>query len=322
MNAALTQNTNLHLLLLVSVLVAAGCSGKEEQAAEPEDGTQLGLTEAQAEEVLATVGDREITVGEFAERLASQSPYLRARFESPERRREFLDNYIRFELLVLEAKRRGYEDRPEIKRARRQAMVQQFIKTEVDAKLQLSDVSQADMKAYYEAHKGEYDRPAQVRASQIVVKDKKTAERLLKKATAKRDLPEFRKLAREYSQDEATAAGGGDLQFFAAEGGDGPPPQIRKVAFSLRRTGNVYSKLVKTDAGYHIVALTGKRPQLTRTFEQAKRSIRHKLLKEKKDAAMEALLAKLRSEIKVEVDTEALKEIKVEAPGSSGAGGS
>ena len=74
------------------------------------------------------MGDRTITVGDLADRLASQSPYLRARFESPERRKEFLDNLVRFELLVYEAKRRGYGDRPEIIRARRNAMIQELVR--------------------------------------------------------------------------------------------------------------------------------------------------------------------------------------------------
>ena len=63
-----------------------------------------------------------------------------------------------------------------------------------------------------------------------------------------------------------------------------------------------------------MLILTGKRPELKRTFEQAKRSIRHKLLREKKDAAMAALLERLRGEITVEVDEEALEAIKVEVP--------
>jgi hypothetical protein len=54
-----------------------------------------------------------------------------------------------------------------------------------------------------------------------------------------------------------------------------------------------------------------------RTYEQAKRAIRHKLVRQKKDAAMEALTERLRNEIKIEVDYDALKEVKVEIPTSA-----
>ena len=116
-------------VIIVLAVAAASCSKEAgETPAIEDEWPQHGLTELQANEVLAKVGDRTITVGELADRLSSQSPYLRARFESPERRKEFLDNLIRFELLVFEANRRGYADKPEIKRARRNAMIQQLIK--------------------------------------------------------------------------------------------------------------------------------------------------------------------------------------------------
>ncbi|HEY2736708.1 MAG TPA: peptidyl-prolyl cis-trans isomerase, partial [Polyangiales bacterium] len=59
-----------------------------------------GLTPEQSAQVLVKVGDTKITLGEFAERLGNQLPYLRARYHSPERRREFLENMVRFELLA------------------------------------------------------------------------------------------------------------------------------------------------------------------------------------------------------------------------------
>ena len=143
---------------------------------------------------------------------------------------------------------------------------------------------------------------------------KKAADQMLKRALDKKDVKTFREMAKRHSEDAATAESGGDLHFFAAEGGEGPAPAIRKAVFSLKKTGDVYKKPVQLEDGYHLLILTGKRPELKRTFEQAKRSIRHKLLREKKDAAMAALLERLRGEITVEVDEEALEAIKVEVP--------
>ncbi len=78
--------------IIVLAITVASCSKKAEETPAEAEWPQNGLTEAQASEVLAKVGDRTITVGELADQLASQSPYLRARFESPARRKEFLDN--------------------------------------------------------------------------------------------------------------------------------------------------------------------------------------------------------------------------------------
>jgi peptidyl-prolyl cis-trans isomerase C len=301
-------------IIIVLAVAAASCSKKAEETPAIEDEwPQHGLTEAQANEVLAKVGDRTITVGELADRLASQSPYLRARFESPERRKEFLDNLVRFELLVYEAKRRGYADKQEIKRARRSAMIQQLVKKEVDEPLEALEITDEEIKAIYDANPLEFDRPAQVRASEIFIKDRAAAKALL--ASAKEtDLAGFRKLAREESENEKTKSSGGDLHFFEASGEGDPPAAIRKAAFSLHKVGTVYPELVEEGDGYHIIMLTGKRAGVTRTYEQAKRAIRHKLTREKKDAAMEALTERLRKEIAVEVDYDALNSIEVDMP--------
>ena len=295
----------------LSGLIEAGCSKQAEDTPVAEEAwPQNGLTKAQASEVLAKVGDRTITVGEFADRLASQSPYLRARFESPERRKEFLDNLIRFELLVYEAKRRGYEDKPEIKRARRNAMIQQMVKQEIDAPLEGAEIADEEIKAIYDANPDEYNRPAQVRASHIFIEDRARAQKLLAQAK-KADLAGFRKMAREQSQDEKTKSSGGDLQFFTADEEGSPPKAIRDAAFTIAKVGVVYPDLVEEGGGYHIIMLTGKRAPLTRTYEQAKRAIRHKLNRERKNAAVAALTERLREDIDVEIDYEALKAIEI-----------
>jgi peptidyl-prolyl cis-trans isomerase C len=301
-------------VIIVLAVSAASCSKKAEEAPVVEDEwPKNGLTEAQANEVLAKVGDRTITVGDFADRLASQSPYLRARFESPERRKEFLDNLVRFELLVYEAKRLGYGEEPAIVRARRSAMIQQMVKKEVDEPLEGLKITDEEVQAVYDANPLEFDRPGQVRASDIFIEDRARANELLVRAK-KADLAGFRRLAREESDDEKTKANGGDLHFFEATGEGDPPAAIREAAFSLKTVGTVYPKLIESGNGFHIIMLTGKRPALKRTYEQAKRAIRHRLTRERKDAAMEALTKRLREDVEVQVDYAALESIKVGDP--------
>lgn len=303
----------LIVLAVVATIGSGGCSKKTEDTPAQEEWPKHGLTEAQANEVLAKVGDRTITVGEFADRLASQSPYLRARFESPERRKEFLDNLVRFELLVYEAERRGYADKPEITRARRTAMIQQLVKKEVDEPLGALEITDEEVQAVYDANPTEFDRPAKVRASHIFIKDHGRALKVMAKAK-KADLAGFGKLAREESEDDKTKSNGGDLQFFEADAEGQPPAAIRDAVFSLDKVGAVYPELVEEGDGYHIIMLTGKRAALKRTYEQAKRAIRHKLARERKDAAMKALTERLRKEVEVEVDYEALKDVEVNVP--------
>lgn len=299
-----------HTAIAALALTAVACSKQTEQAPSEGEVHKHGLSEEQANAVLVKVGDRTITVGELADRLASQSPYLQARFESPERRREFLDNLVKYELLVYEAKRRGYADDPEVVTARRNIMIQELIKQEIDEPLENDDITDEEVQAAYDANPTEFDRPAQVRASHIFIKNRAKAAEVLKRAK-KADRATFTKLARDESEDETTKADGGDLRFFTEEA-EKPPKAVREAAFSMNQVGSVYPQLIQDGGGYHIVMLTGKRAELKRTYEQAKRAIRHKLSRERKEAAMEALEQRLRKEVEVEVDHDALEHVKID----------
>jgi parvulin-like peptidyl-prolyl isomerase len=192
-------------------------------------------------------------------------------------------------------------------------MIQQLIKKEVDEPLEALEITDEEIKAIYDANPLEFDRAARVRASDIFIKDRAAAKALLASAK-KTDLAGFRKLARERSEDGKTKGDGGDLHFFEASGKGEPPAAIREAAFSLDKVGAVYSELVEEGDGYHIIMLTGKRAGVTRTYEQAKRAIRHKLTRERKDAAMEELTERLRKQINVEVDYDALNSVEVDMP--------
>ena len=272
----------------------------------------LGLTEKQVDETLVKIGDRNVTVGEFADRLASMSPYLRARFESPERRAEFLESFIRFELLVAEAKRLGYDKDPIIVRAERDALVQAYLKQEIDDKVTLASISNEELRAYYDSHLDEFERPAQMRASHILVSKKAKAKSLLLQLKGKHDLERFRKVAKSNTKDKATLDSAGDLGFFDLQGDGAPSDAIRKAAFTLKNPGEIYSSVVETKDGFHVVVLTAKRARFERSYEQAERSLRHKLLREKKATLTEALVGKLKKDLDVSIDYDALDKIQLE----------
>ena len=285
-----------------------------------------GLTEAQAAEVLVEIGDTKITVGEFAKRLADQSPYLRARYNSPERRKEFLDSLVRFELMAAEAKRRGYDKLPEVRRTRNQVMIQQMMKEEFEEKIKLSDVTDAEIKAHYDANKDEFHKPEQVRASHILIKNRGTAQRVLRQLLAKRtDVNLFRNLAQKHNEDTETNERFGDLRFFSRPGEAGAvealPSEVATAAFSLKKIGDLHAELVKSDAGHHIVKLTGRRAALSRSLEEARRPIQNQLWRQKREKKVEDFVAKLRKDAKVQENLNLLSEVRIntDSPPATGA---
>jgi peptidyl-prolyl cis-trans isomerase C len=315
------------LVVALSASVAAGCSCKKQPAgfegagSEKGAGAAHGLTAEQASRVLVKVGDRTITVGEFADRLADQSPYLRARFQSPERRREFLNNMVRFELLSLEAEKRGYDKSPQVQKIRDQKMVQQMMKKLFDeGGEKISDIKEEEIKAYYDQNREEYHKPEQVRASHILFKNRQQAQKVLKQLqAASGDVRLFRELAGKESLDEKTRERGGDLRFFSRPSertANEPevPDAVREAAFSIEKKGGVYPSVVASEQGFHIVQLTDRRKAYDRSLEEARRSIQNRLWRERREKAIDAFVQQLREKAKVEEHPELLDQIRVDFP--------
>jgi peptidyl-prolyl cis-trans isomerase C len=320
----------LLILVLISMIgaIAVACSGDDEDgqaasgsASTAEEGPRThGLTEAEAAQVLAKIGDREITAGEFAESIAAKGPFLRARYNSPERRRELLDQMVRFELFAQEADRRGLDDLPEVQRARKQVLIRRFLKQEFEDRIRLEDVSDAEVAAYFEAHQDEFNKPEQVRASQIVVSSQATAQRVLRQILASpSDMRLFRQLAEQHNTDPATRDRFGDIGFFsrpAERQTDEPevPAEVAEAAFSMETIGTVHPQLVRSSQGFHIVKITGRRAPLRRTLEEAARPIRHRLWRERREQAVEDLVTRLRSEADVHEELSLLDQVRIDVP--------
>jgi peptidyl-prolyl cis-trans isomerase C len=291
--------------------------GKRAPLPEKADAKRHGLTKEQAAEALVVIGDKTITVGDFADQLADKSPYLRARYQSPERRRELLEELVKFELLAAEAKKRGLDQSAEVQRTKRQLMVQQMMKAEFEDKVKLSDISDAEIKAYYDAHPEEFNKPAQVRASAIVVKDEARARKLLKQLKDKPDDDAlFRELAAQ-NDDPVLRERAGDLQFFSQpseRAPEDPPvdPALAEAAFKLDKVGELSPEPIQVVDGWAIVKLTGKRKQLARTLEQTRRTIQHKLWRERREAAVEQFVKSLRDRADVQENWDLLAQVKIE----------
>jgi len=86
-------------------------------------------------QVVAKVDDAVITVGEVQDRINKQSPFVRARYTTNEKKKEFLDSLIRFEVMANEAKRRGFDNDPEVLRVMKQQMISKFLQKDFESRL-------------------------------------------------------------------------------------------------------------------------------------------------------------------------------------------
>src|SRR5688500_5749268 len=145
----------------VSIAADAGAGGR--------------LTPEQASQVLAKVGARSITLGDFAAALERMDPFERMGYQTKERRQALLDEMINVELLDGEAERRGLARRPETIE-----LVRQCQRDELLARLRASQPRPAerpagDVSRYYQEHRAEFGEPEQRRGAELVLDDRKLA---------------------------------------------------------------------------------------------------------------------------------------------------
>ena len=299
----------LFLLLFCGALFVTGCE------AEPEEKPLSPLI---------VINDQEISkadfLAEFEKTLQKDQPLTG--IEREELQRSFLVQLIDRELIHGEARRLNIEITEADIDAALQAYRQDYSGTSFETMLQdrgvtlegwreelreslimeklleeavysRVDVSDKEISAYYEANRKQFDRPAQVRARQIVVADEVKGQEVL--ALLRQGRP-FAEIAAEYSLSP-DAEQGGDLGFFSR--GE-MPPEFDEVVFDL--PVNRLSDLVKSDYGYHIFLVEEKRKAVRLKKKDVADEIRAILESQKKEDVYLDWLQEMRARAVITVD--------------------
>lgn len=320
------------LLAALFLLTFAGCKSCD-SGSTPDSGpspTTL-LTDKQAAQVLARVGDKTITLGDYTAALEHMDQFDRLRYQSPERRKELLDEMITVELLAQEATAKGYDKEPlaqqELRHVLRDAMLAEARK---DAPTP-AQIPEAEVRAWFEAHRAEYKDPERRRVSVVIVTTRTVADDVLAQAKKTTAPAVWGELVRSKSVDPQARANvpidlAGDLGIVSPPGdprGDNPrvPPEVRAAVYTVKELGEVADKVVETGGKFYVVRLTQRIAPHERGYEEAERSIRVKLAQDKLREKEDALVSELKKEVKVEVDEAALATIRTDltAPRDAGA---
>jgi len=243
--------------------------------------------------VLAEVNGKNITSADFAREVKNLPDYLKAMADTPQGRKEMLDTMIIRELILQQATKDGIDKGKDIEDKlqdlKKRLIVESFLKKKVESDAQLSD---ADLKKFYEQNIDKFKAGEQVKASHILVKAEAEANEILAKIKAGGN---FEELAKKHSAD-SSAAKGGDLGWF---GKGAMVPPFEKAAMALKE-GQV-SGVVKSDFGFHIIKLTGKRAAGTRPFEEVKEQIKAALMPSKQQEVFLKLKEELKKNAKINI---------------------
>jgi peptidyl-prolyl cis-trans isomerase C len=324
------------LLALAAAVVACSRGKKANLDLQHGSSPVSGLTSEQAAQVLARVGDRPITVGDFVTALEHMDQFDRMRYQSAERRQELLEEMIDIMLLADEAREKGYDKDPLTQQELREILRDAMLKTAQEGVPGPGAIPEDEVRTYYETHKADFHDPQRRRVSAIILTgDASTAGSVLeaaKKATGTQwgDLVRAKSSgtqAKDSAQGSANAGVpadlAGDLGFVSPPGdprgaNSRVPEEVRSAVFEIQNVGEVLPHLVRVRGQYYVVKLTSKTESHDRTLEEADRSIRVKLARDKMRAREEALVDELRRKYPVQIDETALGEVRVELPPDAG----
>ncbi len=273
-------------------------------------------------ETLAVVNGTPVGAKEF-DALALRSKGRESALDA-ESRSEVMDRLVEEKLLYHAALAQGIDKDPKIQKM----MVNTLLKQEVYASVRTSDISEEDLRSYFEEQKDDFVVPEKVQIKRIVIEPERdrgveaadAGEEAWAAAKAKAaDIrgqvverqSEFRKLAQENSAG-AYARRGGDLGFVTDQGKPGIPAEVVTEAFKLEK--GAVSEIFKTDQGWNIVYVPNRRERVERTFEQMRGSVLRKVKSDRYKSLYESYVGKLREGADISIDEAKLAAHKVEGP--------
>ncbi len=283
-----------------------------------------GLSPDQAARVIARVGDRSITLGDYARALERMDQYDRLRYQSKERRRELLEEMIDVELLAAEGKRLGLDKDPEAADAMRVILRDSLLASAREGLPTPAQMSEQEVRAYFDAHADKFVEPERRRVAAIVMADRKEAEKVLKDALKIKKPTDWGELFFKHSLSAPKRKGpttspaelAGDLGIVGPmddpKGNSAKVPEaVRAAVFKLKEVNDVAPDLVEAEGRWFIVRLSGVNQPHRRTLVQADKAIRVLLIQEKMAERERALEEDLRKKFPVEIDDAALGAVKL-----------
>jgi len=254
-----------------------------------------------ASKPVAVINGEVITQQKLDDLYDSLNLQTRQQYERAGGKNAFLENYMRKRLLLQEALKQGFDKRPEVQQAvesaKESALFDRYIREVVSQQI----VTDEMVRKYYDDHKSDFGEPEQIKAYHIIVMFNGTGPKPKTKEQAKTEIDKiahdlherakgwtqvddatrahlmlgaFNDAAKLYSEDGA-AVKGGEIGWMARGGMD---KTFEDVAYALK-PGSI-SDPFETRFGYHIAFVESHKEARVTPFDEAKRSIREKLVGE------------------------------------------
>jgi parvulin-like peptidyl-prolyl isomerase len=318
------------LLLLPSILAIYGCGGEMPQGAVAQVGQAL-VTQEQfdtlqiAYEAAGRVPDKKTQSKEYRTFQQSLAQYLVMlevlRQQAPEYGVKVTEKEIQAQVADIKEMFQGDQKRFDDALKKQRLTLEQF-KESVREQLLIDGmkgavtkdviVTEDEVRAYYDSHKGDYTEPEIREARHILISpfataaggggamtptesDWDAARREAEKVRSEiQNGADFGTEARKYSDDTATSDSGGELGNIIR---GQMVPEFEEAVFSLKKGG--LSQPVRTEYGYHLIQVIDITPETPVPYDQVKEKIRSSLLAMRQAEAWDAWLRGMEDQLGV-----------------------
>jgi parvulin-like peptidyl-prolyl isomerase len=295
--------------IALSGFVLTACSPREQPGASPE--------------FVARVGETGITTEVL------QQALLRRGWTDPsaEQKARALEELIRFEVLYAQARRDGYDQRPEIRDAIKRLLVARYQEELESKEPPAPKITDEATQTHYQARQDDHRVPEQAKAALIFLPlpSKATPE---KRAEAAQHAAELRRsaetecasianfgaLAQAQSAHQASRYRGGELGWLTREqAAQAFGPEVAEAMFALQQPGEL-SPVVTVAEGFYLLKLVGRQAASVRPLAEVKDALAHQLQRERTAQREAALFARLKSGVPIQINEAALERVKVPTP--------
>lgn len=253
-------------------------------------------------EVEVWVEGEPITKIEVDETIENIPPLFRQKYETPEGRKELVENMVNGLLAVKEAKARKLYLKAEVIKQIKDAIeqiLQRALQQEVTQSIKIPE--REIEKFYYENRDKMYKLPARVTIRRIVVNTREEAEEIKKLLSQGAPFDSLAK-ARSVTPD---AKNGGLLKNLTKES---RPEEVVQLAFKMKE-GQV-SDIVESEGKFTIFRVESKEPEKYRDFESVKGSIETRIKNQKSKEEWQKFVKNLREKYKVVYPGEMKSKVK------------
>ncbi|MDQ6959512.1 MAG: peptidylprolyl isomerase [Mariprofundaceae bacterium] len=248
--------TFINTCILLAILTA--CQSQEQTATDSPTSTTP---------IVATIGDKIFREADIDAEIATLPEHLQSLRNNAQIRARVLKSMLSRYALSMQALKMHLDQDPVVKhrvlRARDDILIATLQQWQLGRQPKLSEDK---IKQYYAKYQDQFTIPEQVHARHILVSSRKKAKEVIRLLRHGKD---FAALAAEYSIDDSNKGRAGDLNWFPH--GVMVKP-FEDTVFALKKPGDI-SKPVKTQFGWHVIELLGKRPASHQSLEEARENI-------------------------------------------------